>query len=152
MLKQTPAFLHLQARTPGPRERVVVVTEDPSFWVGLRKDAPELEHAWLLANTARECLEAVEDPRVQVVVLDGALNDRPANQLLQLVKRIRPTLPVVFAFLSPREEWEREARQAGVLYYGDRAGTAEMVRVVRQNLRRIVRPRPRGVEPPPRES
>ncbi len=105
----------------------------------------------MLAHTARECLLAVEDSRVQAVVLDGALNDTPAPQVLQLLKRIRPALPIVFAFNAPNEEWEREARQAGVLFYGDRAGLADMAGVVRQVLQSASRPRPRHGELPARE-
>ena len=146
MLFQRPYILRLQARSPQPRDRVVVVTEDPEFWFALRREAPDLETTWLLAHTARECLLAVEDSRVQAVVIDGALNDRPANQLLQLVKQIRPTLAIVFAFHAPNDDWEREARQAGVLYYGDRARLADMVGVVRQSLRAVGRPRPRPGE------
>lgn len=150
MVFQRPHTLRLLARTPQPRDRVVVVTEDPEFWFGLRQEAPELEFAWLLAHSARECLLAIEDPRVKVVVLDGALNDKPANQLLQLLKQIRPALQIVFAFHAPREEWEREARQAGVIYYGDRAGTADILGVVRQFLHPALRPRPRPGELPSR--
>lgn len=152
MLFSRPHIVRLQARSPQPRDRVVVVTEDPGFWCRLRQEAPELEGSWLLAHTARECLGAVEDSRVQVVVLDGALNDKPANQLLQLLKQIRPGLSIVFAFHSPNDEWEREARQAGVLYYGDRSGVADMAGVVRQCLRSAARPRPRPGELPARES
>jgi hypothetical protein len=147
-----PHVIRLQARSPQPRDRVVVVTEDPEFWCRLRQEAPEIEASWMLAHTARECLLAVEDSRVQAVVLDGALNDKPANQLLHLLKQIRPALSIVFAFHSPNEEWEREARQAGVLYYGDRSGLADMVGVVRQCLHSAARPRPRPGELPARES
>jgi DNA-binding NarL/FixJ family response regulator len=148
MVFQRSHVLRLQGRTPQPRDRVLLVTEDPGFWFGLRNEAPELESAWMRAHSARECLLAVEDQRVRVVVLDGALNDKPANQLLQLLKQIRPTLPIVFAFHAPREEWEREARQAGVIYYGDRAGLADIVGVVRQFLHPAARPRPRSGELP----
>lgn len=142
----------MQARNPQPRDRVVVVTEDPEFWLGIRQEEPELEASWMLAHTARECLLSVEDPRVQAVVLDGALNDKPANQLLRLIKQIRPALSIVFAFHSPNEDWEREARQAGVLYYGDRSGLADMAGVVRQCLRSAAKPRPRPGELPARGS
>ena len=145
-------IIRVQARSPQPRDQVVVVTEDPEFWFRLRQEAPELEASWMLAHTARECLLAVEDSRVQAVVLDGALNDKPANQLLHLLKQIRPALSIVFAFHSPSEEWEREARQAGVLYYGDRSGLADMVGVVRQCLRSAAGPRPRPGELPARGS
>ncbi len=146
MIFQRPNTLHIQARTPSSRERVLVVTEDPDFWFALRQEAPDLETAWMLAHTARECLIAVEDARVQVVILDGALNDKPANQLLHLVKQIRENLPILFAFDAPREEGEREARQAGVLFYGDRKRVADIVRVVRETIRRGARTRPRPGE------
>lgn len=136
--------VRFQARTSAVRERVVVASEDPKFWVGLRQEAPELESAWVLAGSARECLIAIEDPRVKVVILDGAINDKPANQLLQLLRQMRADLLIVFAYDVSQDEWEREARQAGVLYYGDRNRLADMVGVVRQSLHWSSRPRPRS--------
>lgn len=95
---------------------------------------------------------AAEDQRVQAVVLDGSLIDKPAIQLIQLLRQIRPTLSIILAYCTPREDLEREARQAGVLYYGDRSALADMAGVVRQCLRRVARPRPRSGELPSRET
>jgi hypothetical protein len=133
----------VHARASTVRERVVVASEDPKFWLAIRQEAPELDSAWMLAATARECLSAIEDPRVKLVVLDGAIKDKPANLLLQLLKQIRPDLMIVFAVDVSHDEWEREARQAGVLYYGDRGRLSDMAGVVRQSLHRVARPRPR---------
>jgi len=143
MIFRRPSVLRIQARTSIVRDRVVVASEDPKFWVAIRQEAPELESAWVLAGTARECLGAVEDPRVRLVILDAAIKDRPANQLLQLLRQIRPDLMIVFAVDAAHDDWEREARQAGVLYYGDRSRLADMAGVVRQSLHRGSRPRPR---------
>ncbi len=133
-----------QARTPGPRERILVASGDPNFWLALRQGSDGFEATWLLANSARECLMAVEDSRVKLAILDGTLNDKPANQLLLLLRQIRPDLQIVFAYDSPREDWEVEARQAGVLYYCDRAHLGNMLNVVRQTLQKLARsPRPR---------
>jgi|GEM_PF-3430317 len=129
-----------QARVPAPRERILVASEDPKFWLALREESREIEATWVLANSARECLLAIEDPRVKLAILDGSLNDKPANQLLSLLRQIRPDLPIVFAYHCVRDEWEREARQAGVVYYGDRALIANMVHVIRQSLHRAPRP------------
>ena len=136
----------IQARVPVPRERILVASEDPRFWFGLRQESKEVEASWVLANSARECLLAVEDPRVKLVILDGTLNDKPANQLLTLLRQIRPDLLIVFAYQCPSDDAEREARQAGVLYYGDRTQLSNMAHVVGQSLHRVAtrqaRPRP----------
>jgi len=139
--------LCIRPRIPPLGGRVVVVSEDPAFWLGLRREGPELEGSWVVTQSARECLVAVENPRVKVVVLDGALLDKPAIQLLSLIKRIRPQLPIVFASQTPNEEWEREAREAGVLYYGDRAQLGDMARVIRQSVPGMPRPLPRRGNP-----
>lgn len=135
-----------QPRVPVPRERILVASGDAKFWFALRQESIGVEATWVLANSARECLLAVEDPRVKLAILDGTLNDKPAIQLLPLLRQIRPDLLIVFAYQSPSEEGEMVARQAGVLYYGDRAQTANMVHVVRQSLHRVTtrqaRPRP----------
>ena len=138
----------IRARTHSVRDLVVVASEDPRFWVDLRRQAPELEAAWVLARSARECLAAVEGKEVRAVILDGAMTGTPANQLLRLVRQIRPDLPVIFAFGSSGEDWEREVRQAGVLYYGDRQMPSNLVHVVRRNLRRQPRARPRARRTP----
>ena len=100
-----------------------------------------------MAQSARECLVAVENPRVKLVVLDGALLDKPANQLLGLIKRIRPQLPIVFASEIPNEEWERQAREAGVLYYGDRMQLGDMARLIRQSIPGVRRMPPQRGNP-----
>ena len=137
----------VRPRTPGHGVRVVVVSEDPGFWLGLRREGPELEGAWVVTQSARECLVAVENPRVKIVVLDGALLDKPANQLLGLIKQIRPQLPIVFASQIPNEEWERQAREAGVLYYGDRTQLGDMARVIHQSIQGMHRSLPRRGNP-----
>lgn len=129
----------IQAR-PGPGERVVVVSDDPAFWMELRREGQDLEPAWMLANSARESLVAVEDTRVKVVVLDGAIHESSPTHLLRLLKKIRPEVAIVFAFQCPGEEWERDAREMGVLYYGDRCAPGVMVGVIRQTLRRFLKP------------
>jgi hypothetical protein len=141
--------MSIQAGTPGLRERVVVVSEDPAFWVDLRRGAPDLGPAWILANSARESLVAVEDSRVRVVVLDGAMREPSPNHLLRLLKKIRPDVEIVFAFQCPGGEWERDAREVGVLYYGDRSLPGAMIGVIRQTLRRKSRLLPEEGGAPP---
>lgn len=128
------------ARVPSAPQRVVVVSEDPAFWVSLRREATDLSPTWVLARTARESLVAVEDPRAKLVVLDGAIAGSSPQHLLRLLKKIRPEIAVVFAFQCPGEEWERGVREAGVLYYGDRNVPAAMVDVIRNTLCRSQRP------------
>jgi len=115
-------------------DRAVVHSDDPSFWSGLRRGAPELEAVWVETHSSRECLVAVEDPRARVIVLDGAIRGTDAKQLLLLIKQIRPKLPVVFGFDVPDDDQEREVRESGVLYYGDRRQVAEMIEVIRISL------------------
>ncbi len=143
MLFGRPYEVRIQARTSAVRERIVVASEDPKFWVAIRQQVPELDSAMVLAGSARECLGVIEDPRVRLVILDGAIKDKPANQILSLLRQIRPDLMIVFAVDVPHDDWEREARQAGVLYYGDRGRVTDLAGVVRQSLHRGARPRPR---------
>jgi DNA-binding NtrC family response regulator len=133
-----------QARVPSPRERILVASEDPKFWLALRHEADGIEAAWVLANSARECLLAVEDSRVKLAIIDGTLNDKPANQLLPLLRQLRPDLQVVFAYHQAEDDLEREARQAGVLYYGDRSQLSDLIHVVRESVHRTTRPIRRG--------
>lgn len=132
---------------PGVRDQVIVATEDPKFWVDLRRDAPDLDSVWVWVGSGRECLVAVEDPRVRIIILDGAMTETPAGQLLHLVRRIRPDVRIIFAYDEPSAAGEQEAREAGVLFYGDRLGSSSMVQVLRQNLQSSpCRPRPNHLE------
>lgn len=139
---QSIGYVQIRARTPRTNPRVVVVTEDPHFWITLRREIPELEVDLLLAHSAREGLLAVEDPRVKVAVLDGALQGKPANQLLDLIKQIRPQLAIVFGYQDPNDELERRAREAGVLYYGDRTHAGDLARVIRRSIGPLIRSAP----------
>lgn len=142
MRHQSIGYIRIRARTPRVHPRVVVVTEDPQFWITLRREIPELESDGLLAQSAREGLVAVEDPRVKVAVLDGSLQSKPANQLLDLIKQIRPQIAIVFGYREPNDEWERQAREAGVLYYGDRTRCCDLARVIRRSLGTPIRSAP----------
>lgn len=143
MENQRIDHIRLRARTPGRRDRVVVVSEDPDFWLGLRRELSSPEVSWVLAQSARECLASVEDPRVRVAVLDGALHDKPAHQLVRLVRQIRPKLAIVFGSLGADEDREREAREVGVIHYGDRSRYDVLARVVAENLREAGHPHPK---------
>lgn len=146
MEDQRIGHLRVRARTPGHRDRVVVVSEDPDFWLGLRREVGNQEVSWVLAHSAREGLVSIEDPRVRVAVLDGALHDKPAHQLVRLVRQLRPQLVIVFASVGDDEEREREAREVGVVHYGDRTRFDVLARVIQENLP------PSGLPHPRRES
>lgn len=112
----------------------VVAADDPEFWISLRREAAELASRLLAVRSGRDCLRAIEDPRVRLVVLDSSLRDVTGMHLLHLVRRIRPDLGVIVTFENSNEAEEREARQEGILYYGDRRGAKEVAAVLRQGM------------------
>jgi DNA-binding NtrC family response regulator len=112
----------------------VVAADDAEFVLSLRREAAELTGRLLAVHSGRDCLRAIEDPKVRLVVLDCSLRDVAGQQLLHLVRRIRPDLGVIVTFDQSDQAQEREARQAGLLYYGDRRGVKEVAAVLRKGL------------------
>ncbi len=112
----------------------VVAADDAEFWLALRREAAELSSRLLTVHSGRDCLRAIEDTRVRLVVLDSSLRDVSGTHLVHLVRRIRPDLGVIVAFDRSDMTQEREARQAGILYYGDRRGTREIAAVLRKGM------------------
>jgi DNA-binding NtrC family response regulator len=113
----------------------LVAADDSEFWFSLRREIPEFEERLLSVRTGRDCLRAIEDPRVRLAVLDSSLGDVSGTQLVHLVRRIRPDLGIVLTFARSDQGQEKEARQAGILYYGDRTGIRAIAQVVKQGLK-----------------
>jgi len=112
----------------------LVAADDSEFWLSLRRELAGLESRLLTVRTGRDCLRAIEDPRVRLVVLDTSLGDVSGTHLIHLARRIRPDLGIVLTFARSDQEQEREARQAGILYYGDREGIQQIAQVLRKSL------------------
>ena len=112
----------------------LVAAEDPEFGLLLRRELGELGSKLLTVRTGRDCLRAIEDRRIRMVVLDASLLDVSGTHLVHLVRQIRPELGVVLTFSWSDQEQEKEARQAGILYYGDREGTREIAQVLMKGL------------------
>jgi DNA-binding NtrC family response regulator len=112
----------------------LVAADDSEFWFSLRRELPELDDRLLTVRTGRDCLRAIEDRRIRLVVLDSSLGDASGTHLVHLTRQLRPDLGIVLTFSQSSLEQEKEARQAGILYYGDREGVAEIAQVVRKAL------------------
>jgi CheY-like chemotaxis protein len=112
----------------------LVAADDSEFWFTLRRELPGLEERLLTVRTGRDCLRAIEDRRIRLVVLDSSLGDVSGSHLAHLVRQIRPELGIVMTFHQSDQAQEREARQAGVLYYGDREGTREIAQYLLKGL------------------
>ena len=112
----------------------LVAADDSEFWFSLRREVPELDDRLLTVRTGRDCLRAIEDRRIRLVVLDSSLGDVTGTHLVHLVRQIRPDLGIAMTFSHSDHEEEREARQAGILYYGERDGIKEIAQVLRKGL------------------
>lgn len=112
----------------------LVAADDSEFWFALRKELPELGERLLTVRTGRDCLRAIEDRKIKLAVLDSSLVDVSGTQLAHLVRRIRPDLGILVTFHRSDQAQEREARQAGILYYGDRRGIREISQFLRKSL------------------
>jgi len=111
-----------------------VAADDSEFWFALRRELPGLEERLLTVRTGRDCLRAIEDRRIRLVVLDSSLGDVSGSHLAHLVRQIRTDVGIVMTFHQSDQAQEREARQAGILYYGDREGTREIAQYLRKSL------------------
>jgi DNA-binding NtrC family response regulator len=126
----------------------VVAADDAEFWLSLRREVPELSSELVGVHSGRDCLRAIEDPRVRLAVLDTSLRDVAGMHLLHLVRRIRPDLGVIVTFEHSDQAQEREARQAGLLYYGDRREIRDLAAVLRKGMARV-NGAPAGAGAPP---
>ena len=118
----------------GDGRQAVVAADDVEFHRALRKEAAELAGSLFEVGNGRDCLRAIEDKGIRLVVLDSSLRDVSGTHLVHLVRRIRPDLGVIVAFDRSDCTQEREARQAGILYYGDRRGVREIAAFLRKCL------------------
>jgi DNA-binding NtrC family response regulator len=110
----------------------LVAADDSEFWLSLRRELPGLEARLFTVRTGRDCLRAIEDRRTRLVVLDSSLGDVSGPHLVHLVRQIRPDLGIILTFSASDQEQEKEARQAGILYYGDREGVRDIAQVIRK--------------------
>ncbi len=69
-----------------------------------------------------------------MVVIDSSLGDVGGTHLVHLVRQLRPDMGIILTFAQSDPVQEREARQAGVLYYGDREGVKEIAQVLQKGL------------------
>lgn len=114
--------------------RAVVAADDGEFWLAVRREAGEMASLLTPVRSGRDCLRAIEDPQVRLVVLDSSLRDASGAHLVHLVRQIRPELGIVVTFDRSDLEQERQVRQAGILYYGDRRGVREVAAVLQKNM------------------
>lgn len=112
----------------------LLVSDRSDLWFRLQRDQPELGNRVVPLHSGRDCLRAIEDPNVRIAVLDDRVPDLDLVTLTHLIRRIRPDLGVAFLVSETDPEEERQARQAGVLFYGAREGWKEIVQVVRKGL------------------
>lgn len=119
----------------GAERWALVAADDSEFLASLRGELAELSGRLLTVRSGRDCLRVIEDRRVQVVVLDSSLPDVPGAHLVHLVRQIRSDVGVVLTFAQSDQAQEREVRQAGVLFYGDRLAIRDIASVLRKGIR-----------------
>jgi DNA-binding NtrC family response regulator len=112
----------------------LVAADDSEFQVSLRRELAGLSERLLTVHSGRDCLRVIEDRRIRFVVLDSSLSDVSGTHLVHLVGQIRPDVGVVLTFAQSDHAQECEARQAGVLFYGDRSATRDIASVLRKGL------------------
>jgi DNA-binding NtrC family response regulator len=113
---------------------VLVAADDSEYILSLRRELGGLSERLLTVRSGRDCLRAIEDRRLRLVVLDSTLSDVSGTHLVHLVRQIRPDVGVILTFSQSDPAQECEARQAGVLYYGDRSGVREVASVLRKGM------------------
>ncbi len=125
----------------------LVAADDSEFQHSLSCELAGLSERLLAVRSGRDCLRVLEDQRIGFVVLDSSLSDVSGTHLVHLVRQIRTDVGVILTFAQSDPEEECEARQAGVLFYGDRAATRDIASVLRKGMEAPV---PRGVPGAPR--
>jgi DNA-binding NtrC family response regulator len=112
----------------------LVAADDSEFQLSLFRELSGLSERLLTVRSGRDCLRVIEDRRIHFVVLDSSLSDVSGTHLVHLVRQIRPDVDVILTFAQSDRAQECEARQAGVLFYGDRAATRNIASVLRKGM------------------
>jgi DNA-binding response OmpR family regulator len=97
--------------------QVLVVDDERFFREALRELLDGDGHAVVLAANAAEALDAAEDPRVGVVVLDIQLPDQSGLTVLRVLREKRPSLRVVMLSAHTDQEYVLEALRLGACDY-----------------------------------
>jgi CheY-like chemotaxis protein len=118
----------------GEGQWALVAADDSEFQLSLQRELAGLAERLLTVRSGRDCLRAIEDRRIRFVVLDSSLPDVSGTHLVHLVQQIRPDLGVILTFAQSDQAQECEARQAGVLFYGDRSEARDIASVLRKGM------------------
>lgn len=99
------------------RARVLVVDDDHRVLIAIEQMLDEAGYAVLIATSAHQALELLDEGSVDVVVSDVNMPMVSGFELLQALRSIRPTLPVLLLTGSPTDEGERLAAALGAAGY-----------------------------------
>jgi DNA-binding NarL/FixJ family response regulator len=105
-----------QAR-PVPTSSVLVVDDERFFREAIRELLEGDGLTVCLASNAAEALDAAEDPRIGVAVLDIQLPDQSGLAVLRLLRERRPSLRVVMLSSHTDQEYVLEALRLGACDY-----------------------------------
>lgn len=97
--------------------QILVVDDERFFREAIRELLEGRGHTVRLAANAAEALEAAEDPRIGVAVLDIQLPDQSGLDVLRLLRERRPSLRVVMLSSHTDQEYVLEALRLGACDY-----------------------------------
>ena len=86
--------MNYQLRTK-KKGRILLVDDDEGILVTTRAIFESANYSVLAVETGRECLEAIKEGNFDVVVLDIVLGDINGLEVLRMIKRLQPKLPVI---------------------------------------------------------
>jgi DNA-binding response OmpR family regulator len=99
-------------------ERVILVVEDePAVRDMLAQMLNELNYDTRLAATAAGAVEMVEDERPDAVLLDMNLPDASGTLTLNILRSMRPDVPIIMVTANADEELARETLKRGAFDY-----------------------------------
>jgi DNA-binding response OmpR family regulator len=99
-------------------ERVILVVEDePTVRDMLAQMLTEVNYDTRLAATAAGAVEMAEDERPDAVLLDINLPDASGTLTLNILRSMRPDVPIIMVTANADEEVARETLKRGAFDY-----------------------------------
>jgi CheY-like chemotaxis protein len=77
------------------KRRLLLVDDDEGVLVTTKKIFELADYSVEAVETGRKCLEALEEGNFDVIVLDIMLGDINGLEVLRMIKRLQPNLPVI---------------------------------------------------------
>ncbi len=99
------------------RHRVLIASDDADCGKRLKAALPKERWAVVLETEGAEALVSILERPFDMAVIDLALSDMEGRQVIRIIRRSRPKIPLVVISDDASVETRASVMQEGVVYY-----------------------------------